>query len=288
STPSRTSIPLVDSKGRIIAVLGGTPRDFVGWKLVTDHAAKLFASRVEEGSFTPEQLEHRRAQEPYPSISRGVSHGGGQTEPGELCNNKANTVLTDDFLHDDAFKRLAGFANCLFSMFAPFLFAFYQAQMALIATWRPTLRWNFARSVFAACTFNFGPHAITVPHLDYGNLAWGWCSITALGDFDPDLGGHLILWDLKLVVRFPPGSTILIPSAIIRHSNVPVAAHEQRFSFTQYTAGGLFRWIRNGFQTDEAWEKSASREEKRSREQEGSKRWEAGVAMFSTVDSLGK
>jgi hypothetical protein len=166
------------------------------------------------------------------------------------------------------------------------LFAFYQGQMARIAAWRPRLRWNFARSVFAACTFNFGPHAITVTHLDFGNLAWGWCAITALGLFDPDVGGHLILWDLKLVIRFPPGSTILIPSAIIRHSNVPVLPHERRFSFTQYTAGGLFRWIRNGFQTDKVFLASASPAEKAVRSAEDLKRWEAGVAMYSAVASL--
>jgi hypothetical protein len=153
----------------------------------------------------------------------------------------------------------------------------------MIAQWRPRLRWNFAHSVFAACTFNFGPHAITVPHLDFGNLSWGWCAITALGDFDPDIGGHLILWNLKLVIRFPPGSTILIPSAIIRHLNVPVATHEKRYSFTQYTAGGLFRWIRNGFRTDEAFEQSASAEEKVVRRAEDARRWEAGVAMYSSI-----
>ncbi|KAJ7620521.1 hypothetical protein DFH06DRAFT_1010638, partial [Mycena polygramma] len=38
--------------------------------------------------------------------------------------------------------------------------------------------------------------------------------------FDPNLGGHLILWDLNLVIRFPPGSSIFIPSALLRHSNV--------------------------------------------------------------------
>jgi hypothetical protein len=158
--------------------------------------------------------------------------------------------------------------------------------MAMIAEWRPRLQWNFAWSVFAACTFNFGPHAITVPHLDFGNLAWGWCAITALGTFDPDVGGHLILWDLKLVIRFPPGSTILIPSAIICHSNVPVGLHERRFSFTQYTAGGLFRWIRNGFKTDEAFQESATPTEKATRRAEDLGRWEAGVAMYRTVDTL--
>lgn len=85
-------------------------------------------------------------------------------------------------------------------MWAPLLFAFYELQLGLLAAWNPSIRWNFPRSVFAACTFNFGPRAITAPHLDFANLAWGWCSITALGNFDPDVGGHLILWDLQLVI----------------------------------------------------------------------------------------
>ncbi|KAJ7840324.1 hypothetical protein B0H14DRAFT_3086878 [Mycena olivaceomarginata] len=118
------------------------------------------------------------------------------------------------------------------------------------------MRKNFAGSVFAACTFNFGPRAICVPHLDYANLSWGWCAITALGDFDPDLGGHLILWDLRLVIRFPPGSTILLPSAVIRHSNVP------------------------------NWERSASKEQKNAREEENKRRWEEGMNMYSVLDEL--
>ncbi|KAJ7788209.1 hypothetical protein B0H14DRAFT_3577370 [Mycena olivaceomarginata] len=152
-----------------------------------------------------------------------------------LQTTAQNTRVTDELLASDCFKRLSGWAN---------------------------------RSVFAACTFNFGLHAITVPHLDFGNLSWGWCAITALGRFNPDLGGHLVLWDLKLIIRFPPGSTILIPSAIIWHSNSPVAVHEFRASFTQYTAGGLFRWIRNGFKTDSEFEITASPEEKQARDDE--------------------
>jgi hypothetical protein len=157
--------------------------------------------------------------------------------------------------------------------------------MALLALWKP-MRHNFVGSIFAACTFNFGPRAVCVPHIDFANLAWGWCAITALGDFDPDLGGHLILWDLRLVIRFPPGSTILIPSALIRHSNVPIRPHEHRCSFVQYTAGGLFRWIWNGFKTAEAWEKSASPKDKAERAAENARRWEEGVAMYSCIDDL--
>ncbi|KAJ7306957.1 hypothetical protein DFH08DRAFT_918537 [Mycena albidolilacea] len=189
-------------------------------------------------------------------------------------------------LEHECFQRIVGFANCLFRIFAPILFAFYQAQMALLAAWNSALKWPFVGSVFAACTFNFGPQAVTCSHLDFGNLAWGWCSITSLGWFNADRGGHLILWDLKLIIRFPPGATILIPSAIIRHSNIPVQPHEKRFSFVQYTAGGLFRWIHNGYMTDEDFLKKLTMESREAQDAEAETRWEEGVKMFSIIDDL--
>ncbi|KAJ7170417.1 hypothetical protein C8R43DRAFT_944932 [Mycena crocata] len=259
------TIPILDSKRRVIALLGGMPRNTSGWQIVTDGAAKLMDEHILRIRLTDEQLDHRRSQDPFPAITRGWSHGGGQTEPGELCCNVANTELTDELLQHDDFKHLATFASThrpqvLFAMWVPLLFAFYQVQMALLAAWKPSLQRNFAGSVFAACTFNFGPRVITAPHLDFANLAWGWCAITALGNFNPDFGGHLILWDLRLIIRFPPGATILLPSALIRHSNIAIRSHESRYSFTQYTAGGIFRWIRNDFKTDEAFERTASRD----------------------------
>ncbi|KAJ7170395.1 hypothetical protein C8R43DRAFT_876069 [Mycena crocata] len=282
----QTHHPNSGQQTAVIAVLGGMPWDVVGWQTVVDGATKLMEERLSRIRLTEEQLHHRRAEESFPAIARGWSHGGGQTEPGELCNNIANTKLTDELLRHDYFKRLAQFATILFAMWAPLLFTFYQAQMALLAAWKPSLRRNFAGSVFAACTFNFGPRAITAPHLDFANLAWGWCAITALGKFDPDIGGHLILWDLRLVIRFPPGSTILLPSALIRHSNVAIRPHERRCSFTQYTAGGLFRWISNGFKTDDAFEYSASTEEKAARSAESESRWEEGMKYFTVLEDL--
>ncbi|KAJ7484573.1 hypothetical protein FB451DRAFT_1393107 [Mycena latifolia] len=222
--------------------------------VVTDGAAKLLEECLTCIHLSEERLHHRRAP---------VDE---QKEPGELRNNVANTELTDELLAHEHFRRLAGFANMLFALWAPLLFAFY-------------------RAVFAACTFNFG-RAITAHHLDFANLVWGWCSITALGDFDPDRGGHLILWELRLVIRFPPGSTILIPSALIHHSNTPVHRHEHHSSFTQYTAGGLFRWIRNGFKTDEDFQVSASKEELQTRQADNLTRWDEGVQMFSAIDDL--
>ena len=71
-----------------------------------------------------------------------------------------------------------------------------------------------------------------------------------MSKFDAATGGHLILWDLKLIIDFPAGSTILIPSATLTHSNTPVASHESRFSFTQYCAGPILQFVDQGFQTE--------------------------------------
>ncbi|KAJ7182555.1 hypothetical protein C8R43DRAFT_829154, partial [Mycena crocata] len=164
-----TTIPITDSHGRVIAVLGGTPRDHDEWHRISEGGAQMMEGLSGDLSHSEKQLYHCRAQEPYPSVLRGNSHGGGQVEPGELQNNTANTKVTDELLQHEFFKRLAGWANLLFRLYAPILFAFYQLQMGLLHGWNPSLHWNFVGSVFAACTFNSGPRAITVPHLDFGN-----------------------------------------------------------------------------------------------------------------------
>ncbi len=131
----------------------------------------------------------------------------------------------------------------------PNVHKYYDETLDALLEADPTLRRNFVKNVFAAATFNLGPQACTRVHLDHLNLAFGLCAITALGNFDYKKGGHLILWDLRLIIEFPPGATILIPSAILRHSNVSIRRGETRYSLTQYSAGALFRWVRCGFRT---------------------------------------
>ncbi|KAJ7859669.1 hypothetical protein B0H14DRAFT_2577095 [Mycena olivaceomarginata] len=75
--------------------------------------------------------------------------------------------------------------------------SFGGGQQALPMT-HPALCCNFKQhfSAFAAATINFGPSTITLLHIDALNLAWGWCSITTLETFDPDLGSYLVPQDL--------------------------------------------------------------------------------------------
>jgi hypothetical protein len=146
----------------------------------------------------------------------------------------------------------------------------------------PYLEFNFPNSIFACCTYNFGPMTVALRHLDHLNYVAGWCSVTSLGQFDHTRGGHIILWDLKLVIEFPPGWTLLLPSAFINHSNTPISPSETRYSFTQYTAGGIFRYVEDGFKM----RTQMSIKEKLEAEARQRERVSDTLNMYSTISEL--
>lgn len=169
------------------------------------------------------------------------------------------------------------------ALWAPRLHEFYRTRIGGLYERYSNLQPNFRNSIFPCATFNFGPRTCCKPHIDFNNLPFGWCAITALGNFDPTKGGHLVLWDLGIAIEFPPGSTIIIPSGSLRHSNIDILQDETRYSFTQYAAGGLFRWVEHGFQTEKSYKAGLNKEELKA---EGQRRWEEGVGMFSTLEEL--
>jgi hypothetical protein len=147
------------------------------------------------------------------------------------------------------------------------------------------LKRNFARSVFPGCTINFGGKVWTFTHTDPNNLSFGMCVIKALGQFNHKLGGQLLLHNLKLIIDFPHGSSIFIPSASLRHSNIPVAEGDTRISMTQYAAGPIFRWVDNGCQTERELKKLDRAAYERLHALKA-KRWEMGLALLPTVSEL--
>lgn len=114
-----------------------------------------------------------------------------------------------------------------------------------------------------------------------------FCPLTALGKFDHTKGGHLVLFDLKIYIQFPPGSTILIPSACVEHANTPIQEGETRHSIAQYAAGGLFRWVAHGFTSVKSLLKTkAGRQRKEEVDKEEGVRWMEGLALFSKASEL--
>ncbi|KAJ6458460.1 hypothetical protein C8R45DRAFT_843755, partial [Mycena sanguinolenta] len=232
----RTPHPLVDVYRRIFAVLVGQPDDPSYGTDVDD--AYNFINRLSMATrFPPEMRCHRRGL--FVAMNVGLTFGKGTSEPSWL-DNKEHTPLATHLLAYPPINRMANFASSSFALWAPKLYAQYVNNNARLREHLPDLKRPFPGSVFACAAFNFGPSVWTFKHRDVCNLLFGWCAVQSLGNFNPKTGGHLILWDVKLVIEFPAGALILLPSATIAHSNVPVEKGEERISFTQFSAGGLF------------------------------------------------
>ncbi|KAF9643072.1 hypothetical protein BDM02DRAFT_3104900 [Thelephora ganbajun] len=181
--------------------------------------------------------------------------------------------IVKGLLKNQDIGRISRYANCAFKDLALYLHQFYRDKMDQLMERNRELTTPFQNSVFACVAFNFGPRVVAIPHRDHVNLAYGWCSITALGDFDHKVGGHMVLPDLKLAIEFPAGSTILIPSAAFTHYNLPIGSEETRRLMTQFSAGGLFRWITYGCQK-KGVALAASHG--------GTKWWEKGKGLYPT------
>ncbi|PPQ84225.1 hypothetical protein CVT24_004612, partial [Panaeolus cyanescens] len=278
----QTAIRTLDelTQGKVFGVVVGTLDD----PTYHESARKAF-EYLEEVSkdvqFELKETCHHRGD--FTAVTYGVSYGQGSQLPHWLrCPH--DELMRKAFLNEHI-KRLATFASYAFAMWAPNVYGYYRKQISLLLSKMPSLKWTFYNMIWLCATINFGPHVCCLPHRDLLNLPFGWCSIIALGDFDYRKGGHLVLHDLRMVIEFPPGCVILIPSALLNHANTPLQAGERRMSFTQFCAGGIFRFIENGFCTEKQLKKDDKKMyEEMMRAKEG--RREMGIGLWSTLDEL--
>ncbi|KAJ3913417.1 hypothetical protein F5877DRAFT_83825 [Lentinula edodes] len=278
----RTCIALVDVQDRIVAVLGGVPHGSTGdeWKTVEADAAGAMKQCFEDSTFTQAQKHGRRGE--FSSRTVGYGYGNGRLKPQNYkVSGKANQKAMNELLENKSIRRISGFTNVLFNAFCHKSYVEYKTTHRELLQKQPELRSTFPKTSFAAVTFNLGPQSYSPPHMDPDNRASGWCIDTPMGPFDPDKGGHLVLWDLGLVIRFPPGSSILFPSALITHSTIPIQPHETRYAMIQYSSGGIFRWRDNGFQSDKSFLATANAEARTARESARLSRWKLALQKFT-------
>ncbi|KAK0461668.1 uncharacterized protein EV420DRAFT_1266019, partial [Desarmillaria tabescens] len=270
--------PILDIQHRIIVYLAGQPRERS--EEVKDGVWRAFEGALAQCSVSDADSHHHRGN--YTQLSIGISYGGGQKRPGNLRNRPANVHALDQLRTNPWVQRLVGFIDRAYETAFPNLRKEYEKILNNLIQNDSRLRRNWVNSSFAAATFNLGPSTSTFRHRDYLNYVLGMCPVYAGGNFDSKQGGHLILWDLKLVIQFPAGSTIIFPSALLEHSNVPIQPGELRFSFTQFTAAGLFRWVYNGFKSDREIIENGQCVEKVGLQMRKERVWARGLKLFTT------
>ncbi|KAG6905726.1 hypothetical protein DXG01_001100 [Tephrocybe rancida] len=242
----KTCMPFVSKDGRVFAVCVGQPSDPT-YAEACQRAYELMAEEGRCADFTDPEIHHKRGD--FPAINVGVTMGIGATYPTNLAAGNHSGMLRR-FLSNKDIVRIANFTDAAFNLWAPDVHKQYRDNLFPLFKKLPYLHRIFARSIYPAAAFNLGPSVFTVAHRDGRNVPGGWCGIQALGTFDATKGGHIVFPSLKLVVEFPPGALILIPSATLTHANIPVQDGDCRASFTQYCSGGLFRYTECGYRTE--------------------------------------
>ncbi|KAF7793621.1 hypothetical protein EIP86_004735 [Pleurotus ostreatoroseus] len=292
----RTPVVFEDVRGRIFLVLAGRPVGDPTWDdVVSDVEVVLTKAESEVRTSTCAKCKGHSWEERCPkcrnrrgdfkSLTVGVSYGGGQTAPANLVNTPRNTEAMSKVIKNKSLQRLVGFINGAFAFYGLKLWFHYARNASKLHDHHPELQRLFPRSVFPTATFNLGPQVATLEHVDSTNLPFGWCAIYASGNFDPKRGGHLIFRKLRLVVEFPPGSVVFVPSGTLQHGNTAIQEHETRRSFTQYAPGGLFRWVYYGFRSEKMLE-LVDEERLTHSTDSAPARIKNAIGMFSTANSL--
>ncbi|KAF8076820.1 hypothetical protein FPV67DRAFT_1406050 [Lyophyllum atratum] len=273
-------MPLLCSEDRVFGCAVGRPQDPTFEK----SCQLAYEAIMEEGrntAFSYAEINHRRGS--FPAVNVGVTMGPGARYPTNLKPRHAD--MLSRLLGNPHIIRLTNFADAAFNLWAPKVHKHYRDHLSPLFDRLTYLRRIFPESIFPAAAFNFGPDVYTNLHRDCSNVAAGWCAIYALGVFDSKKGGHLVLPDLKIVLEFPPGSLIFIPSATLMHGNIPVQAGDSRVSFTQYCGGGLFRYVDNGYRTETQLRKEDPGEHQRMCALKAV-RWKTDLDLYSKLGDI--
>ncbi|KAI0041837.1 hypothetical protein FA95DRAFT_1500892, partial [Auriscalpium vulgare] len=276
---------IVDRHGRVVAPMAGQPDGGDGPEVLAQANAD-FAAVLGDCEFPSDQQNSKRGR--YPFLHLGFSFGGGRKRPMNYRPQDGSESQERAFCRlggSTAMRRFAGHISGVARMYGPRMLRRYSDVVSEVRRRDPSLSLAFSNSVFPTATFNFGPQVATSLHRDHLNVPFGWCAVTALGNYDHRQGGHLILWELGLVVEFPPGCTILLPSALITHGNTPIRDGETRYSFTQWMAGALMRWHTYGCRTEECLAREDP-ELKARLDREAVLRAAEALGLFSTIDEL--
>ncbi|KAL0564714.1 hypothetical protein V5O48_017325 [Marasmius crinis-equi] len=259
-----------------LGVLGGWPDD--EWGLLIGRVRTLLSTLRTKLHLKRSMKEGRRGV--FDAITAGISLGCGQQVPMQFSHSEHNAALLDEFFANPDVQRIARSQEYLLQAFYGKLHALYTWVLDRVIEDGEGLKRNYPKTCFAATTLNMD-RACTLKHVDHLNLFCGLCAVFNVGDFDYEKGGHLVLWDLGLVLEFPPGCTVLFPSVLIAHSNTPIEVHETRSSITQFTAAGLFRWVHNGCMTDKEYGQYANVRQKKARAQHRENLSSMGLDLLS-------
>ncbi|VDC03028.1 unnamed protein product [Peniophora sp. CBMAI 1063] len=285
------TVAILDNKNRLICVLLGPPKHLSQEeKLSWEHSMVELAKTLEQArakhadAFAEDGKHFNHDRGVFAAFATGFTASNGKTGPSNLTYAHAgHRAVAEQLLKDGNMRRVAAFASEALAYYFPLVYKHLRERLRALCEVHPELRFPFeGLSIYPTVTFNLGPVSVTYGHNDGTNYAGIPCSITALGSFKAEEGGHLVLFDLRLYIKFPAGRTILLSSAGLRHGNTQLAPGDKRYSVTQYCQGSLIRWVAYGFRKSGDFTDA----EKDEMDEAAGEGWAAQLGRFSTWKSL--
>lgn len=147
----------------------------------------------------------------------------------------------------------------------------------------------FPGSVFTTAQFSFCNTMSLLRHNTYDEFG-SVRALTILGRFEGDTGGWLMYWREedgdRLVIRCPPGTTVLIPASVVRYCFTAIKTGETRFVFEQFFNAALGRWVEQGFRSDVDYADEVSAQEFAAHQERRHNRVESTMRLMSKVDEM--
>ncbi|KAJ6450348.1 hypothetical protein C8R47DRAFT_1230309 [Mycena vitilis] len=256
----------VDLHDRIAAFFVGPPHERTRWENTIMAATDVM-------SHAYRHLDMHGIEDH--TLRAGFRYGAkGVERPQNLVNNDANMVILTELRHSPVIQEIISFQNATMKMLASSLWESAHDAITAVMDNDTTLRLPFHQclgeptqsTAFAQVEYTFAIDN-SYPQLHPRDHPTGWTVFTSVGNYDANESA-LILWDQRRMVRFPPGSTFLLPAGLFRYSFTGVSDESSRMLISQSFDGEICRFLQDdmfyepkapSFVTDEAWEADRQR-----------------------------
>ncbi|KAJ7431197.1 hypothetical protein B0H11DRAFT_2262220 [Mycena galericulata] len=271
----------VDLDDRVACLFVGPPTQRTEWEASIRSASQIM--RVAS-------LQLDRARLATDAIRSGVTYDRTLQRPRNVermeNHNLQNMVVLAGLRYSPSIQAITSYQNAVLKQAAPRL-------------------WNDARRVIDAVVSNDqtlnlpmklaneGPHQPTafseleyrfsvpeLPRTEPNDHPPAFRAITSVGNYLYH-EGKLILWQLRIVLDFPPGSTFIFPAGVVRYSFTQVEKPGWQMIITQSCSAGLHGFVANGF--DDRYARETRFPTRQAAVADRLRRAKEGIALYPTV-----
>ncbi|KAJ7144884.1 hypothetical protein C8R43DRAFT_1130307 [Mycena crocata] len=274
--------PIVDAKGLVAGVhAGAPPGEDELWMQGIQRATKAIRRLFRNGEFIN--------MEGAPAFMRvGLDFGVLGAHPHPVVNLRRNCDEVQSLLDSVDVQAIAAHQNHLLRRIAPRMFTHQILQIEQV-TEKEDVHPAFP-GAFTTAQFSFGNTYDNQPfRRDTYERFGSFHVFTFLGNYGP-AETWFFYWREeegdRIAICCPVGSTVVVPTSIVRYGFTSIQKGETRYIFEQFFNAAIGRWVDQGCMSDAEYAEQASEDEWLANEARRSQRVGGTVHLMSRVGDL--